>query len=402
MAGLPGYVEPTYPRGEFTAGAEATLALMAEGVEGVAQGVLYREQRLGIPDLLRRVSGESDLGEHHFEVLDIKSSRRSRSDQLLQVAFYSRLLGEVQGRAPEYGYLILKDGREERFRLAAFAPALAEVEEDVQRLREDPDSARPFLGPACSRCRWWELCGAQLEEVEDLSLLQGMTRGLRTMLERNGSGTCSSLAALRVDATARRTHIPVAQLRRLKRAAESRKTGRPLLEKRSEMVPGALLHFLTDPFEDRVLFMGLLHAGQPAGGLSSAIPKSREQEWSAFEGLLKTLPADVTLLHYGHTVPDWYEDRVRGRAGVLRGRFMDLARLLRGAAVFPGPVFDLADHVRMGLGVDPHRQGHAAAAALWAATPEGQSWLEHKGCSDLEDLVRLQTELLGGSSDNGS
>ena len=40
------------------------------------------------------------------------------------MAFYSRLLTEVQGRAPEFGSLILKDGREERFRLADFEPAL--------------------------------------------------------------------------------------------------------------------------------------------------------------------------------------------------------------------------------------------------------------------------------------
>ena len=83
VAGLTGYVEPTYPRGQHEVGAEATLALLEEGVIAICQGVLLLGDRLGIPDLLRRVPLQSELGDHSFEVLDVKSSARSRGDQVL-------------------------------------------------------------------------------------------------------------------------------------------------------------------------------------------------------------------------------------------------------------------------------------------------------------------------------
>ncbi|MEE9125708.1 MAG: hypothetical protein V3U11_01070, partial [Planctomycetota bacterium] len=89
-------------------------------------------------------------------------------------------------RSPQYGYLILKDGREERFDLGAIEAALDEVMERVCAVRADPDSERPFLSVACGRCHWSELCLPELEARDDLSLLQGMTRGLRTVLERAG------------------------------------------------------------------------------------------------------------------------------------------------------------------------------------------------------------------------
>ena len=98
------------------------------------------------------------LGDHHYVVGDIKSSGRPRSDQVLQVAFYSRLLAAVQEQPPEYGYLILKDGHEERFALADIEDAFEDVIERVEAVRRDPDSERPFLSPACARCHWSELC----------------------------------------------------------------------------------------------------------------------------------------------------------------------------------------------------------------------------------------------------
>ena len=91
--------------------------------------------RLGLPDLMRRVDGASALGAHHYEVVDVKSSGRARSDQVLQVVFYSRLLARLQGRMPEHGALVLKDRSEQRFSVADFVHACEEVERDLERAR---------------------------------------------------------------------------------------------------------------------------------------------------------------------------------------------------------------------------------------------------------------------------
>ena len=78
-----------------------------------------------------------------------------------------------------------------------------------------------------------------------------------------------------------------------------------------------------------------------------------------------------------------------GVTTATEARFVDLARRVRGTAVFQGPVFSVADHVQFVLGVDPHREGQADAAAMWAERPEGEAWLRNKAESDLKDLCGL-------------
>ncbi|MHC4812182.1 MAG: TM0106 family RecB-like putative nuclease [Planctomycetota bacterium] len=393
-----GYVEPDYPRRDFAAGAAATERMLRDGVPGVSQGVLLSAtaDQLGIPDLLRKAEGPSALGDHHYVVGDIKSSGRPRSDQVLQVAFYSRLLANLQDRPPEYGYLILKDGHEERFDLTAIDAAMDDVLERVCAVREDPDSERPFLSAACGHCHWSELCVPELEAKDDLSLLQGMTRGLRTVLERVGFMTAASLSDMAVEPTARRSHLEATLLRRLKKASTSRADGRPLLQKNGGVGQGsaALVHMLIDHYAERVLFFGLLYPAEPQGQFHCVCPDDREQELAAFLALLQHVPDHVPLLHYGEALPRWFTEAGcrHPRTAAVEGRFVNLQKRLRGAAVYPGPVFSMADHVHYVLGVDPHREGEADAAACWIA--EGQEErLASKGRSDLVDLSRVLHEL---------
>ncbi len=382
--------EPVYPRGDFATGAAATHVLLQKGVEGVLQGVLVGDGRLGIPDLLRREDGDSALGAWHYVVGDVKSSARPRGDQLLQVAFYSALLAELQGRRPEYGFLVLKDGREERFALADYAAALEDAVERVTALRDDPAAVQPFLSRACGSCRWSDRCLPELERGDDLSLVQGMTDGLRRTLHAAGVANVGSLAQLAVERVARRTHVEPARLRRLARAAAARLAGEPLVERPGRVAslwPAAFVHVLTDPFEERLLYVGVRIGG---GGdrVVDACPRSVGEEWDALCRVLAAVPRDANLVHYGAALPRWLDALGHGRARPpqVEGRLIDLARRLRGVAVWPGPVFGLAEHVRFGLGRDPHRVGRASAAALLAGD---EGWLCAKGAADLDDLAAL-------------
>jgi predicted RecB family nuclease len=358
--------------------------------------VLVDTDRLGIPDLLRREEGSSAFGEFHYVVGDVKSSALPRSDQVLQVAFYSRLLGKLQRCEPAYGFLVLKDGREERFHPADFLPALQQVEDEIGGIRAAPDAVRPYFCRACDGCRWSMLCVPELEAADDLSLLPGVTPALRQTLEAAGVVSCEVLAEAALDRLHRRTRLEGALLRRLQQGALARRAGRPLAERRADigpLDPAAFVHFLTDPFAERVLWMGVLG---PDGEVRHGLPATRADEWDVFLGLVEALPRDSRLLHYGEGVPRWHDDRAHGRDATLavERRFVDFARRLRGAATFPGPVFGLADHVRYGLGVDPHRAGRAAAAALRAQRGE-TDWLRQKGACDLTDLARLKLLFLG-------
>lgn len=396
VADLEGYQEPAFERGDFESGAAQTLEFLRDGVPGVAQGVLLGEQRLGIPDLLRREAGSSDLGEFHYVVGDIKSSGRPRSDQVLQVAFYSRMLAPLQGRDPEYGYLILKTGREERFVLADYDAAIEEVEERVLQLASDPSHSRPFFCRGCHRCHWSEICIPKMQADDDLSLLQGMTRGVRTTLEGREFDTCKSMHSMLVDSESKATHLEPALLRRLKQSALARAAAKPTLQKRAEqtdLAGAAVIHHLYDAFTERLLFIGAQFPARADGEVIALCPNSAEEELECFEKVIGRLPRRVSILHYSEALPRWYSE-TEGSSVDVEARFVDLARRARGAAIYQGPVFGSAQHVEYLLGVDPHREGEADAAAIWASRSEGEQWLLNKGRSDLLDLCGLVDALL--------
>ncbi|MFN6193443.1 MAG: hypothetical protein ACK5BN_06430, partial [Planctomycetota bacterium] len=147
---------------------------------------------------------------------------------------------------------------------------------------------------------------------------------------------------------------------------------------------------------DRVLAIGVLHPATADGRFACERPGSRDEEGPAFERLVADLPARAPLLHFGPAQPHWCEERTNAHEAdpAVEARFVDLHKRLRGAATNPRPVFDLADHVRVGLGRDPLRAGHAGAAGMWAGEPDGASRLAAKLRADLLDLAELKARLL--------
>ena len=386
-----GYAEPRYAKNDYADGAQQTLALLRDGVAGVSQGVLADGDLLGIPDLVRKEPGASAFGDFHYVVGDVKSSRRPRTDQLLQVAFYARLLAAIQGRMPEYGYLVMRDGREERFRLADYGDAIDEVDARVAALLDPARAARerPFLAAPCSGCTWSEHCSKELHERADLSLLQRMTRGLRDTLETAGIRDCHAAAVMAIETTARRTHLEAALLRRIKRAAESWLAREPLTEPRGRQNPlpdHALVSIVVDGFEERALCFGVLVPG--AGEPLLVEPHSRGEELGAFLGLVARVPEHLALAHHGLALPRWFAEASRQQSGAhaLERRFLDLSPRFRGAATYPRPIFELADYVRAALGREPARIGQAVH--------EGSEGLAERGREELQDLAALVGRLM--------
>jgi uncharacterized protein len=392
-------VAPVYPERDFDAGAAATLALLRAGAPLVHQAVLAADDRLGLPDLLRRVPGASGLGDHHYEVIDVKTSGRTRGDQILQVVFYALLLADVQGRLPEHGALVLKDGREERFAIADYRAAGEEVIAELRRLRDDPAAARPFLQAGCASCYHDHRCLPELQKAQDLSLVHGMSHGALAILEHAGCRTVADLAVFHPDGARQRGNLDATLLRRLRRAAQAQLLGKPIVEERpraERLDPAAIVHLLTDPYADRVLAFGVLFPATEAGRFTWQRPLAAADEWQALRSLVAELPQRTTLLHFGEALPRWHEEHAFAREAepTLETRFVDLHKRLRAAAVYPRQVFGLADFVRHGLGRDPLRAGHAGAAAMWTTLPDAEQRLREKLHADLLDLAALKAGIL--------
>jgi hypothetical protein len=101
-------------------------------------------------------------------------------------------------------------------------------------------------------------------------------------------------------------------------------------------------------------------------------------------------------LHFGEQLPRWHEEQAfaRDADAVLEARLVDVAKRLRTAAVYPAPVFSLADFVRVVLGRDPLRAGHPGQAAMWTDLPDGEERLRAKLRADLVDLAALKARVL--------
>jgi uncharacterized protein len=86
---------------DVNAAAETEKAML-RGVPVIAQGSLNCGRWIGRPDVLRRVDKPSTrFGEWSYEAFDCKLSRETKATAILQLSFYSELLGEIQG-APSF------------------------------------------------------------------------------------------------------------------------------------------------------------------------------------------------------------------------------------------------------------------------------------------------------------
>jgi predicted RecB family nuclease len=188
--------------------AGATLAAIRGGAGVIYQGTLTgaaggvalfgRPDFLVRADLLAVPDGEPRPDGRHYEVVDAKLARTAKARAVLQTAFYSRLLAELQGTEPRWMHLAL--GHEEfvPFKVKDFAA----YERQTRRRLVEVVGAGPPAGlypepvEHCAICRWSELCAGRRRQDDDLSLIAGMTIGQRRALKAAGIATRRGFAGL--------------------------------------------------------------------------------------------------------------------------------------------------------------------------------------------------------------
>ena len=159
-------------------------------------------------DLLPAPDGEPRPDGVHYEVVDAKLARSAKARAVLQTAFYSQLLADVQGIAPRWMHLALGNGEFASFKVDDFAA----YERQTRRLLEaaigaegweraavggDP-AAEVYPEPVehCAICRWRDMCRERRRTDDDLSLVAGMTTGQRRALKGDGISTRRGFAGL--------------------------------------------------------------------------------------------------------------------------------------------------------------------------------------------------------------
>jgi predicted RecB family nuclease len=184
--------------------AGATAAAIRGGAGVIYQGTLAGAGLFGRPDFLVRADllappdGEPRPGGRHYEVVDAKLARTAKARAVLQTAFYSRLLAELQGTEPRWMHLALGNGEFFPFKVKDFAA----YERQTRRRLEEVLGAGPPAGlypepvEHCAICRWSDLCADRRRVDDDLSLVAGMMTGQRRALKAAGIATRRGFAGL--------------------------------------------------------------------------------------------------------------------------------------------------------------------------------------------------------------
>jgi predicted RecB family nuclease len=156
---------------------QATIDAIKSGYDIITQARFFKDGYVGIADILKKVEGQSDLGDYHYEVEDTKLAHETKAGTVLQLCLYSELLGELQGRMPE-SMNVVKPGEEfptDVFRYPEFEAYYHFVKRQFYSvMNSEPSEIYPLPVGKCDTCRWWKECDKKWHDDDHLSLIAGI------------------------------------------------------------------------------------------------------------------------------------------------------------------------------------------------------------------------------------
>lgn len=328
-----------------------TIEFMQRGVSAIYQGVLIDGDLIGIPDLLLRVEGPSQLGAYHYRAVDIKAAKNIKPAYELQVMFYGRLLAAMQGISGQ-GALLLRDDSPDApypFHEVIVEPNDEQFSAALDALIElaAGREPQPFISSACNDCPWRAVCLPIAEAANDISLVTGLARTVWEQLHASGLGTLEAAAG-----------ADVSDLTPMYRVGE--KTAQHIIRQASALTgdrPVAIAPpDLPRPAEGEIFFdvesyahatgtdyylMGLLvreGEGYRFAYDLAEHPADERAMWDAFLARISQYSGPV--YHYGRyeattirtLIARYGKDPL---AGALLGRLVDLQKLLRKSVTLP-------------------------------------------------------------------
>jgi predicted RecB family nuclease len=235
-----------------------TLAAMERGTEVIAQGALSYGRWFGRPDVLRKVAKPCRFGNWSYEAYDCKLARETKATTILQLAFYSELLGAVQGATPESSpdcMWVVPPGNSfagECYRVAEYAAYYRYVKGQFEKACDEGTGAVTYPEPCahCDVCRWFRECEARRRSDDHLSLVAAIRRQQRDQLEAWNTETMAKLALLPIPLQQKPLHGSREGIERMREQARVQVEGRTLNKAVHEMLPiveGAGLCKLPEP-----------------------------------------------------------------------------------------------------------------------------------------------------------
>jgi uncharacterized protein len=345
-----------------------TLEEMNKGTDVIVQGGLSDDRWFGKPDVMRRVTRPSALGDWSYEISDTKLARETRAGTILQLGLYSEMLAVAQGARPECFHVVTPDPTApvHTYRVDDYAAYFRlvrgkMVETVALGYSRVADDNYPEPVEHCETCQWRSDCSATRRRDDHLSLVAGITRTQRRELEARSVGTLTALAGLPIPLTFKPRRGSVETYRHARDQArlqlESRGRSPPLHELRivepekglcrlPEPTPGDLfLDLEGDPFAAEGGREYLFGVARADGQYEAAWAFTDQEERRGFEWVIDTITRaarDHPGMHVYHYAPyepaafkrlmGRYATRERELDEMLRARrFVDLYAVVRQA-----------------------------------------------------------------------
>ena len=343
---------------------------MADGAEIIVQGAFQTGRWVGRTDVLRRVDVPSDLGTWSYEVIDTKLARETKGGTVLQLCLYADLVEAVQGKRPEFSYVVApwSDYVPQRFRMDDYAAFFRHARRTLEVVvdTQSADSLYPEPKEHCDICRWQARCEKRRRADDHLCLVANISGQHTAELQRQGITTVSALASMPLPLTwkpDRGAGLAYPRLREQARIQVAGREAEQVLHELLPVVPGFGLALLPEPSPGDIFFdlegdpfageggleylFGYAFAGANGTlGCTADWALSRADEKAAFERFVDFVTArlqEFPDLHIYHFAP--YEPAALKR---LMGRYAtreeEIDQLLRGKRFI-----DLYSVVRNGL-----------------------------------------------------
>ena len=240
---------------------DATVEAMRSGCEIIVQAGLAEGSWGGRADVLRRVNTASELGDWSYQVIDTKLARETKCGAILQLSLYSDLVRAIQGKLPEFMYVVAPwTGFEPQpYRTGDYSAYYRLIRSWLQSAVTEDGQVANYPDPRqhCDICRWSRSCDARRRADDHLSLVAGILNLQMDELRGRSVDTTAILASEPLPLSWRPSRGAVASYERVREQArvqvEGRSLGEPVYET-LELEDGVGLAMLPEPSPGDVFF----------------------------------------------------------------------------------------------------------------------------------------------------
>jgi uncharacterized protein len=413
---------------------QQTLAALQSGRDVIYQALLSGGSFAGYSDFLERVDEPSILGDFSYEVVDTKLSRSAKGGYLVQLCFYSSLLGVIQRRMPRHMHIVLGDNQRATYPVADYIRYFNALSERFLAAQEtNLTSSYPTPCAKCGECRWEASCTERWIRDDHLTQVANIRSSQIRKLTTASVSTMAALGILPDDARIPKLGGPTLDTLRhqARLQVQARTTGEriaDILPQREggptgfALLPEPSAHDLYFDMEGDPLTPGgleyLFGLGHVEGGelvVRAFWAHDRAGEKAAFEALVDAIQAHITR-HPGAHVYHYaaYEKTALGRLMSMhatrerevddffrRGVLVDLYKVVREGLRISEPSYSIKSVERF---YRPPREGDVQEAGAsivyydrWRQTGDAAllASIEAYNRDDVDSTAGLHRWLLG-------